>query len=131
MFELDNPTSICNKRRVYLLYVTNFDDIMGYSQVCMIIISDDCSRLSHVWPMAQFLPIFEENERPSRIESQVCIYLFNDLAQYFFCILLLYHFFIACCMNIFKFYSIFFTQLLIHVIYYLPPLLMFLCCLVA
>ena len=131
MLELDNPMSICNKRRVYLLYITNLDDIMGYSQVYTVIINDDCSRLSHVWPTAQFPAIFEGNEWPRRIESRICIYLFNDLAQYFFCILLLYLFFIACYMNIFKFYSIFFTQLLIHVIYYLPPLLIFLCCLVS
>ena len=114
-----------------MLYITNFDAIMGYSQEYTIIINDDCTRLSHVLPTAQFLAIFEENEWPRRIESRVCICLFNDLAQYFICIILLYHLFIACYMNIFEFYSVFFTQLLIHVIYYLPPLLMFLCCLLA
>ena len=113
MLELNNPTSICDKRWGNLLYITNFDDIMGYSQVYSIIINDDCSRLSHVWLTAQFLAIFEENEWPRRIEYRFCIYLFNDLAQYFVCILLLYHLFIACYMKIVEFYTIFFTQLLI------------------
>ena len=102
---------------------------MGYSQVYMIIINDDCCRLLQVLPMAKFLAIFEENEWKHGIEYRVCIYLFNGLAQYFVCILLLYHLLSACYMNIFEFYSIFFRQLLIKIIYYLPPLLMLLCCL--
>ena len=57
---------------------------MGYSQLYTININHDCSRLSHVWRTAQFLAIFEKSEWPCRIESRVCIYLFNDLAQYFF-----------------------------------------------
>ena len=147
MFLLDNPTSICNKRRVYLLYKTNFDDIMGYSEVtwlfkCLVTWSGfeaaktapwqsrDSTRYTFLLQQAQFLAIFEENEW-RRIESQVCMYLFNDLAQYFFSHSIIISLFIACYMNIFEFYSIFFTQLLIRVIYYLPPLLMFLCCLLA
>ena len=40
------------------------------------IINDDCSRLSHVWPTAQFLPIFEKKwmtmQDRIRIEINVC-----------------------------------------------------------
>ena len=91
-----NPTSICNKRRVYLRYITNFDDIIWYSQEYTIIINDDCSRLSHVRPTAQFLASFEENEWPRRIESRVCICLFNYLAKYFFAFY--YHYITFYCM---------------------------------
>ena len=49
----------------------------------------------------QYLPIFEENEWRRRIESLVCIYLFNDFAHYFFRVILLYPIFTQCYMNIF------------------------------
>ena len=128
--EFYNPTSICNKCWVYLLYITNFDDILGYSQpyVCTIIINDDCSRLSQVWPTVQFLAVFEKSEWSCRIEPQVWIYLFNYLAQYIFA----FYYYITFLLHVIWIYlnfTLFFPQILIHIIYYLPPWLMFLCCL--
>ena len=114
MLELDNPTRICNKRRFYLLYKTNYRRYNGILPG----INDYCSRHN-------FQPFLKKMNDDAVSNPGSAFIFLTTQCSIFFCILLLYHIFIASYMNLFEFYSIFFTQLLIHVIYYLPPLQMF------
>ena len=69
--------------QAYIIYIYILLSMNDYYHERLLSMNDDCSRLSHVWPTTQFLAIFEKSEWPRMIESRVCIYLFNDLAQIF------------------------------------------------